>query len=74
MREFSRRLADRVMEMKSEECRTIFVNELTRFLPVRFIKTAKDPTFWEYLVAALKEEGESVGKGPSPRPGTSFPA
>ncbi len=57
-REFSRRLADRIVEMKSEECRTTFVNELTRFLPAGYVKTAKDPTFWEYLVATLKEVAE----------------
>ncbi|MGA2975028.1 MAG: nucleotidyl transferase AbiEii/AbiGii toxin family protein [Spirochaetia bacterium] len=62
MREFSRRLADRIVDMKSEESRTTFVNELTRFLPAGIIKTAKDPTFWEYLVTALKEEGEVFGR------------
>jgi len=62
MREFSRRLADRIVDMKSEESRAIFANELTRFLPAEFIKTAKDPTFWEYLVTALKEEREVFGR------------
>ena len=62
MRVLSRRLADRIVDMKSEESRTTFVNELTRFLPAGFIKTAKDPTFWEYLVTALKEEGEVFGR------------
>jgi hypothetical protein len=59
---FSRRLADRIVDMKSEESRTTFVNELTRFLPAGFIKTAKDPTFWEYLVTALKEERAVFGR------------
>jgi predicted nucleotidyltransferase component of viral defense system len=62
IREFSRRLADRMMGMKSEGRRTTFVSELVRFLPAGFIKTAKDPTFWEYLVGALREEGEVFGK------------
>lgn len=61
-REFSRRLAERIVDMKSEECRTTFVNELTRFLPAGYVKTAKDPTFWEYLVATLKEVAEDFGK------------
>jgi hypothetical protein len=51
--------------MKSEENRTTFVNELTRFLPAGIIKTAKDPAFWDYLATALKEEGEAFGRNPS---------
>ena len=62
MRAFSRRLADRIVDMKSEESRTTFMNELIRFLPAGFIKTAKDPTFWEYLVTALKEERAVFGR------------
>lgn len=65
MRGFSRRLADRMVEMKSEECRATFMNELTRFLPAGSIKTARDMTFWEYLGTALKEEGKSFGNDPS---------
>ena len=62
MQAFSQRLADRIMGMKSEESRATFVNELTRFLPAGLIKTAKDPTFWEYLVTALREEGAVFGR------------
>ena len=62
LREFSRRLADRMAKMKSEESRMTFVKELARFLPARFIKTVKDPTFWEYIVAALRDEAEVFGR------------
>jgi hypothetical protein len=41
MQAFSRRLGDRIMDMKSEESRITFMNELIRFLPARFIKTAQ---------------------------------
>jgi predicted nucleotidyltransferase component of viral defense system len=60
--EFSQRLAERIVDMKSDGSRITFVNELTRFLPAAFIKTAKDPTFWEYLVTAIEEEGEIFGR------------
>jgi hypothetical protein len=50
------------MDMTSEESRATFVNELARFLPAGFVKTAKDPTFWEYLVTALKEEKAVFGR------------